>query len=199
MALDAPLNWGMGLRWCIRQNRSIETAWFRGIFIKARAHDSIVAMNKISAKYQLFFPLVWFALSAFYVVKAIMEGKDPMHIVGICIAGVVIFILMMILRKFLMKLVPGYRVDEVYDCGDFLLIKHRGEEDRVALSNIMNVKAWTTMFPPVVTLQLVNPGKFDAVISFVPRAPFTISPFVTYPIVEDLTVRVDRARSKRVL
>lgn len=88
-------------------------------------------------------------------------------------------------------------VDEVYDDQDFLLVKNRGEEDRVALSNIINVSATTFMNPPRTTLRLVNPGKFGDEITFTPVRGFNLNPFAKNQVAEDLIVRVDKARVNR--
>jgi hypothetical protein len=89
--------------------------------------------------------------------------------------------------------------DEVYDCGDFLLVRKRDEEDRVPLSNVMNVNASTYVNPPRITLRLVTPGRFGNEIAFSPIAGFRLNPFAKNKIAEDLIVRVDRARSKRTV
>jgi hypothetical protein len=89
--------------------------------------------------------------------------------------------------------------DEVYDCGDSLLIRNRGEEERVSLSNIMNVSISPVMNPPRVTLRLVTPSKFGNEVAFLPIVGFTLNPFAKNQVVEDLIVRVDQARSKRAV
>ena len=151
------------------------------------------AMAKISAKYR-FFPLLCLGLTAFFAVKAFMEGE-----IGLATTEILIFVLVTGLLTFLKKIIPGTLVDEVYDCGDFLLIRHRGEEERVGFPNIMEMKSWTRMFPPVVTFQLMNPGKFGLIVSFTPSTPFTLSPYADYSSIENLIVRVNDAKSKRVL
>lgn len=155
-------------------------------------------MTKISSKYLFFFkrgfPLFWFGFLAIFVGLGLMERayeKDVMFLVVPCV--------MAVFGYFLMKKLVWDLVDEVYDCGDSLLIKNHGEQDRVLLSNIMNVSASTNMNPPRVTLRLVNPGRFGPEISFSPVAPFAFNPFAKNPVAEDLIVRVDRARSKRVV
>jgi hypothetical protein len=156
--------------------------------------DAVIsAMKKISAKYIVLFkrgfPLVWFGFLVIFIGIALMSGayeKDAMMLVVPCVmAG---------FGYFLMKRLLWDLVDEVYDCGDSLLIRNRGVEDRVLLSNIMNVSATTNVNPPRVTLRLVNAGKFGAEIAFSPTAPFTLNPFAKNAVAEDLIVRVDRAR-----
>lgn len=100
-------------------------------------------------------------------------------------------------------------VDEVYDCSDFLLIKNRGEEDIVPLSNIININTSTGSINLntstrskilTITLQLVKPSKFGTKISFLSPAAKPTSFWDTSTkslIAEDLIIRVDQARSKR--
>lgn len=153
-------------------------------------------MKQISSKYLFFakkgFPLLWFGFLAFFVAEAIMNGayeKEPMILVVPCTMAVLGF--------FLMKNLLWDLADEVYDCGDFLVVKNRGLEERVPLSNIMNVSASMNMNPRRITLRLVAPGKLGQEISFSPAAPFTRNLFAKNPVAEDLIVRVDKARSKR--
>lgn len=47
---------------------------------------------------------------------------------------------------------------------------------------------------PRVTLRLVKPGRFGSEISFALPARFSFNPFAKHPVVEDLIVRVDKAR-----
>lgn len=137
------------------------------------------------------FPVVWFGGIAFISVAVMLEGK-PANLVFLIGPA-----FMAVIGLLLMKSLVWNLVDEVYDCGDYLLVKNRGEEDNVALSNIMNVSATTMTNPPRITLRLVNPGKFGREIAFSPVRKFTLNPFVKDQISEDLIVRVDQARSKR--
>ena len=84
--------------------------------------------------------------------------------------------------------------DQVYDAGQFLLVKKKGIEQRVALSNIKNVNASIMTNPPRITLSLVTPGELGPEISFCPVRPFTLNPFRKNEIAENLIDRVDRAR-----
>jgi hypothetical protein len=155
-------------------------------------------MKKISSKYLFFykkvFPLLWFGFLAFSIAEMLMNGsyeKELIFLVGPCIMAVFGF--------FLMKKLVWDLADEVYDCGDSLLVRNRGVEERVSFSSIMNVSASTNMNPPRITLRLVKPGKLGAEISFSPTAPFNLNPFAKNPVAEDLIVRVDKARSTRRL
>lgn len=138
------------------------------------------------------FPVVWFGFLAFFTAVVFLGSRRtlaPSFLpvpVFMAIAG------FLVMKRFVWDL-----ADEVYDCGDYLLIRNRGEQDNVLLSNIMNVSASTFTNPPRLTLRLVNPGKFGRDISFSPVRQFTMNPFAKNEIYEDLVVRVDRARSKR--
>jgi hypothetical protein len=117
--------------------------------------------------------------------------KAPMALAGPC--------LMAILGYFMMKKLVWDLVDEVYDCGDLLLVRERGEEVRIPLSDIINVSASMLVNPPRVTLRLVKPGRFGDEISFSPVRPLTINPFARNQMIDDLIIRVDMARSKRAI
>jgi hypothetical protein len=153
-------------------------------------------MKKISSN-SLFitkklFPVLWFGILAFILVMMISSKvyeKAPIALVGPC--------LMAILGYFLMRKLVWDLVDEVYDCGDSLLIKERGKEEYIPLSEIINVSASMLVNPPRVTLRLIRPGKFGDEISFSPIRPFAINPFARNQITDDLIIRVDAARTKR--
>lgn len=104
---------------------------------------------------------------------------------------------MAVLGFFFMRRLVWDLADEVYDCGDSLLVKNRGEEERIFLSNIMNVSASTQMNPPRITLRLVSPSRFGKEVSFCPITKFTLNPFAKDQVSEDLILRVDQARSQR--
>ncbi len=153
-------------------------------------------MTRISAKYlfvmKRIFPLLWFGFLACFMVAAVLSGAYKQDL-----GFMVMPCLMAVFGFFIMKKLVWDLVDEVYDGGDFLLVKNRGEEDRVLLSNIMNVSVSTNMNPPRITLRLVVPGRFGGEVSFSPASSFTLNPFARNPIAEDLIVRVDQARSAR--
>lgn len=140
------------------------------------------------------FPAVWFGFLAFVLTFSTLAGapqQEPMFVLVPIALGVFGFVLM---RKLVWDL-----VDEVCDYGDYLVVKNRGDEDRIVLSNIMNVSASTLTNPPRITLRLVHPSKFGNEIAFSPVTKFTLNPFAKNEIAGDLMVRVDRARSQRAL
>ena len=90
-------------------------------------------------------------------------------------------------------------MDEVYDCGDYLLIKRGGQEDTVLLSNINYVRFSNVRGggQPRIHLILDAPGKFGAEILFVPPQN-PLAPR-TNGVAEDLVARVNEARSAHPL
>ena len=155
-------------------------------------------MTKISSGFTTFnkkiFPALWFGFLAFFLVTCVLAGaleQEPLF--------VAVPILMAVFGYILMKKLVWDLVDEVYDCGEFLLVKNRDEEERIALSNIMNVNSSTYINPPRITLRLVNSGKFGSEVAFSPITGFKLNPFAKNAVAEDLIVRVYQARSKRAV
>jgi hypothetical protein len=89
------------------------------------------------------------------------------------------------------KLVAGL-VDEVWDDGDALIVRNEGEEDRIRLSDIINVSYAPVGNPPRVTLRLRAPSRFGDSVSF--AAPASVVPFTESPLIAQLITRVDAAR-----
>jgi hypothetical protein len=140
------------------------------------------------------FPVLWFGILGVVLFSMVFSGAYqrafPMLIFPVFMA---------LVGFFLMKKLVWDLMDEVYDCGDFLLVKNGSEEDQVPLSNIMNVSISLLTNPQRITLRLVTPGKFGEEIAFAPQRQFTLNPFAKNPIAEDLMVRVDQARAGRRL
>ncbi|MBB5191817.1 hypothetical protein HNQ50_002547 [Silvimonas terrae] len=142
------------------------------------------------------FPFIWFGFLVIFFLGMFASGQasqDPMILLGpvfMAIFGVVL----------MRKLVWGL-ADEVYDCGDQLLVRKGQQEEYVALANIINVSTTFTSNPPRITLRLAQPGLFGDEIAFSPPTPiFRLNPFSIFqrnPLAEDLMVRVDKARRLR--
>jgi hypothetical protein len=150
-------------------------------------------MTRISSKSTAFYkrglPVLWFGVVGIGVAVSLWARayqKLPLLILPPIILAAVGFIVM---KKLVWDL-----VDEVLDGGDFLLVRNGGKEERVALSNIMNVSASTVTNPPRVTLRLSKAGKFGNEIVFSPIKPISLNPFTRNKVAEDLIVRVDEAR-----
>src|SRR5438067_12248331 len=114
-------------------------------------------MTKISSRFTYWnkrlFPLLWFGFLAVFVVATVVAGaatKEPIFLFIPCI--------MAVFGYFIMKKLVWNLVDEVYDDGDYLLIKNRDSEIRIDLTNIMNVSATTLVNPRRIVLRLREPG-----------------------------------------
>jgi hypothetical protein len=134
-------------------------------------------------------PILWFGILGMGVAVQLWAGLLRTHP-----ALILPFVFAALLGVVLMKKLVWDLVDEVYDCGDFLLVRNDGKEDRVPLANIMNINASTMTNPPRVTLRLSIGGKFGNEIVFSPIKPVSLNLFARNEIVEDLMVRVDAAR-----
>ena len=152
-------------------------------------------MKKISSDrtgfYKKGFPAIWFGgLAIFVGVNLFMGGPGPdifMWVIPIfmAIVGVQFF------RNLIWDL-----VDEVYDCGDSILVRNRGQEEMIPFSNIMNVNATTQVNPPRITLRLAVPGQFGPEITFSPVKRFSLNLFARDELADDLIARVDKARRR---
>jgi hypothetical protein len=154
-------------------------------------------VKRISSRQTVFikyvFPVIWFGFIAVFCTAAVMapprSSLPPLFLFVPAFLAVLGFVL---LKKLVWDL-----ADEVYDRGDYLLVRKAGEEENVVLSNVMNVSASLLLNPPRITLKLVQPGKFGSEIAFTPIRAFTFNPFAKDQVSEDLMERVDQARSKR--
>jgi hypothetical protein len=140
--------------------------------------------------YKKVFPVIWFGFLALFIARSVLRGGSEEARLPL----VVMPIVMTVFGYFLMKNLVWDLMDEVHDGGDFLLVRKGGDEERVSLANIMNIDAFTNMNPPRVTLRLVKPGRFGTEVTFSPPRRFSFNPFAKHPLVEDLIVRVDKAR-----
>jgi hypothetical protein len=167
-------------------------------FVLGAAQEERCNVTRISSAwvklYKYVFPAFWLGCLVFLGVPALFSSSpraghwQPLVILSFMIAiGVVMF------RRLVWDL-----VDEVQDCGDYLLVRNRGEEERVALQDVMNVSESRFADPRRITLHLVRPGKFGRSIAFLPVTKLSFNPFDTSHIAKDLMVRVDRARSRRM-
>jgi hypothetical protein len=157
--------------------------------IERRVMGMTIISSGRTTYYKKVFPAISFGFLAVFVAAAALDGalrEEPIFLIGPLAMGIFGFVLM--------KLLVWDLVDEVYDCGDYLIVKNRGEEDKIFLSNIMNVSASTLTNPPRITLRLVQPSKFGTEIAFSPVSKRTLNPFARNQVAEDLMVRIDRAR-----
>lgn len=152
-------------------------------------------MKTISSKWTFFmktiFPIVWFGFLAVFVIVLIGTNTITLHFMLW-----VMPLLLAALGFILMKVLIWGGMDEVIDCGDYLIVKYRGQEDKIPLSNIININWTTYQNPPSISLRLKNASKFGQTISFFPITRFGMNRLKTHPIAEELITRVDAARNK---
>ena len=140
------------------------------------------------------FPAFWFGFLAMFVVVSLATGAAAQDIMFIVVPVVLALVSYVLMKKLVWDL-----ADEVYDCGDFLLVRNRGDEDRIVLASIMNVSPSTFTSPPRLTLRLESPGKWGTEVAFLPLVRFTPNRSGRNAIAQDLIVRADRARTNRAM
>ena len=152
------------------------------------------AMQRISAPYTppiKIGPFVFFGLLGLLLFLLLMSGAretSPMLLVGVGVLAVY--------GVCSIRASRGDCVDDVFDCGDHLLVKKSGEEDTVPFSNIINVNFSKNPqnLSAQITLRLAAPGKFGTEISFAPPPKIYLGFPPRNEIAEDLLVRADKAR-----
>jgi hypothetical protein len=151
-------------------------------------------MKKISTPYTFsfkVFPFLFFGFLAVIFALMLRGGvfkQTPMFVVVPCVMAAIGY--------FFMKMAIGDLADEVYDCGDFLLVRKRGAEERIPLSDIINVNWSMNQSPARITLTLDRPGTFGREISFAPPPKIYLTPFPKNDIAEELIARAHKARSE---
>jgi hypothetical protein len=153
-------------------------------------------MRRISSRttffYKRIFPVIWFGLLVVFMVAPFIAPMIGGSVSGSPLAFLVVPAIMIVVGYIIMKKLVFDLVDEVLDAGDMLVIRNGHLEDRVALSDIMNVSYSPFVNPPRVTLLLRNPGMFGDRVSFC--APVSFMRFSTSPIIDELITRIDAAR-----
>jgi hypothetical protein len=153
-------------------------------------------MRRISSSatffYKRMFPVLFFGLVLLFIAFGINAGLKseqllplPLLIVPVLAAAFIYYVM----KKLIFDL-----VDEVLDAGDALIVRNRGQEDRIALSDIMNVNYAPLVSPPRVTLSLRRTSAFGTEVTFC--APLRFVPFATSPVIDELIRRIDAARRR---
>jgi hypothetical protein len=141
------------------------------------------------------FPAIWLVMVLGTGSVMVLAGLANRHIEPIALIGPVFMLVIfaILYRKLIRDL-----ADEVRDGGSFLLVRRGGVEDRVQLSNVMNVSMSQFTNPPRLSLRLRTPCKFGDEVVFVPKMPrFQFNKFARNAVAEDLIKRVDSARQER--
>jgi len=153
-------------------------------------------MRRISSGMKFFykriFPIIWFGFLVLFMAAPFVAPMIGGSTSGSPLAFLVVPAIMIAVGYFIMKKLVFDLVDEVLDAGDALVIRNGHLEERVPLSDIMNVSYSQFVNPPRVTLSLRNPSMFGDRVRFC--APVSFMPFSTSPIIDELITRIDAAR-----
>jgi hypothetical protein len=153
-------------------------------------------MRRISSRttffYKRIFPIIWFGFLVVFMAAPFVAPLIGGSTSGSPMAFFLVPAFMIIFGYFIMKKLVFDLVDEVLDAGDALVIRNGHLEERVALSDIINVSYSPYVNPPRVTLSLRNPSLFGDRVSFC--APVSFVPLRTSPIIDELIKRIDAAR-----
>ena len=85
-------------------------------------------------------------------------------------------------------------VDEVIDTGDAFIVRKGKLQERIPISNVINVSFQSYTNPPRLTLTLKQPGVFGKEFSFIIQQQRAIFSVKRNPLVDELIERVDAAR-----
>jgi hypothetical protein len=141
------------------------------------------------------FPVLWFAAITLFLGAALAATVHARTK-----PSPVFFVAPLVMFGFgfwLMRRLVFDLADAVYDEGDALRVRFRGDEERIALANIINISYSGLTNPPRATLTLRQPGMFGKDVTFSPvQKVFGPLLRTSNPIVTDLIERVDAARRR---
>lgn len=135
------------------------------------------------------FPLLWFGMWAFFMIAPLL-GRRPQG--GLSAGFFIGPVIMASIGYYVMKKLVFDLADELSDAGDSLIVRFGSEQERIPLSEIINVSYSYMTSPARVTLTLRTPCRFGKEVTFSPPQRFL--PFAKSPIVADLIDRIDIAR-----
>jgi hypothetical protein len=158
----------------------------------------VFAAKRISSRNTFFhkrvLPYLLFGVIALGVVVPLLVTRGnpnappwPVFAAPLAVA-IVIYV---VLRKLVFDL-----ADEVWDEGDALRVRFGDEEERIPLTEILNLSYAGVSNPPRLTLTLRTPGRFGREVTFSPQQSFLSPLFRPNPLVNDLIERVDAARRR---
>jgi hypothetical protein len=150
--------------------------------------------------YKRVFPFLWVGFLLFFIAMSVLvppraQGSMqswqflPLLVMPLVMLGVGYFVY----RKMI-----GDLIDEVWLDGDTLVMKNRGDQWRVALSDVMNINATSMTNPRRVTVMSRVDTRHGRDFSFIPDSPRGLtSAFKPDPIAAELIARVDALRGMR--
>jgi hypothetical protein len=155
-------------------------------------------MRRISSQrtffYKRVFPVLWFGVIATLMLVDLLASRRS-HFEALPMLAVPV--MMIIVGYALFRRLYSGLVDEVWDDGDALIAKNAGAEERVPLSNVMNIGYSMFTNPERITMTLREASPLGKEISFIPlSAGFSFRWLSRNPIVDELIQRVDDARRR---
>ena len=152
-------------------------------------------MRRISSGWTFFykrvFPAMWFGFLVLFVGIFVFAGQRS----GDFFPFVIVPVAMIGFGYFIMKKLVFDLVDEVWVDGHTLIVNNKGEEERIAFTDVKNVNYSPYVNPPRVTVSLRRTTKFGDQVTFC--APVRFVPFTSSPVIADLIDQIDEARDKR--
>lgn len=152
------------------------------------------ALRRLSSSltffYKRVFPICWFGFIYVFVHALVVLTKRGNVIDWKIFLGPVV---MAFVGSFIMKHLLWKNVDEVWDAGEALLVRDRGDEELIRLGDVTNVawSQWTN--PETVTLSLAVSSRFGERVTFM--LPTRWVAFGRHPLVAELIERTEQARS----
>lgn len=156
-------------------------------------------MERISSRQTFFlkriFPVLWFAIVAGFLlaIAASVYASRPVPVVVWIVPVLLLAAGYLILRHLILDL-----MDEVWDAGDELIVKNRGEQARIPLADVVNVDLQWMSNPNRITLTLRQPCRFGKQVSFCPKGLY-VFPFGKNPLAGVLVSRIDAARQPQAV
>ncbi|HJU41209.1 MAG TPA: hypothetical protein VJ691_00285 [Vicinamibacterales bacterium] len=132
-------------------------------------------------------PTLWLGVASLLgagIVWTLIDGRpgNPFAFLPMMIVALLVY--------FFARHIGAFLVDEVFDGGDHLVVRVNGEEYRVPLADIEEVKESALVKqPPRIELILRYPERFGRIISFVPTG-YSVIPFAKSALFYELTERV---------
>jgi hypothetical protein len=112
------------------------------------------------------------------------SGIVPWYVPLIALFGAAVFLI--IQHKVFFDL-----MDEVWEDAAYLEFRRNGEQDRILVSNISEVKGTMMQNPDVISLSLNKPCRFGSEISFLP--PHRFFRWTEHSIVRELRTKIAKA------
>ena len=138
-------------------------------------------------------PVIWIGMIALFIAVAVLSGQNgraPPAVVYI------VPVLVLAIGYFLIRRLVFDLADEVYDEGDALRVRFGSDEERIPLTNVINVSYAGLTNPQRITLTLRAPGRFGRQVLFSPPRRLFGPLFAEHPLVSELIARVEAARRR---